>query len=97
MLGPEDKEGCTGCSFLADNFPQTSHLNSRDTTIALVSRAPLPNIQDFKARMGWTYPWYSSFGTEFNYDFNATLDEAVTPLSYNVGLPCIDFGVYMHF
>jgi len=84
MLAPEDKAGCTGCSFLADNFPKTlTHLNSRDTTLALVSRAPLANIEKFKTRMEWGYHWYFSFESDFNYDFNVTMDEAVAPVQYN--------------
>lgn len=49
----------------------------------LVSRAPIEKIEAFKKRMGWAYPWYSSFGTDFNYDFHVTMDEDVTPLEYN--------------
>ena len=51
--------------------------------MAVVSRAPLAKIQPFKARMGWTFPWYSSYGSDFNYDFHVTLDEAVAPVEYN--------------
>jgi predicted dithiol-disulfide oxidoreductase (DUF899 family) len=51
--------------------------------MAVVSRAPLAKIQPFKARMGWTFPWYSSYGSDFNYDFHVTLDEAVAPVDYN--------------
>jgi predicted dithiol-disulfide oxidoreductase (DUF899 family) len=59
------------------------HLHSRDTTLAYVSRAPLPKIEDYKARKGWAFPWYSSFGSDFNYDFGVTLDPAVAPPTYN--------------
>jgi predicted dithiol-disulfide oxidoreductase (DUF899 family) len=84
MLGPDDTEGCVGCSFLADNFPTyLQHLHSRDTTFAMISRAPLEKIEAFKKRMGWTMPWYSSFGTDFNYHFHATNDEAVAPVMSN--------------
>jgi predicted dithiol-disulfide oxidoreductase (DUF899 family) len=84
MLAPEDEAGCPGCSFLADNLPSSlTHLNSRNTTLVLVSRAPLEKIESFKKRMGWNYPWFSSFGTDFNYDFHVTMDEDVAPLSYN--------------
>lgn len=70
MLAPEDKAGCTGCSFVVDNLPSSlTHLHSRDTTLALVSRAPFPSIEKFKTRMGWSFPWYSVFGSEFNSDF----------------------------
>ena len=53
------------------------------TTMVVVSRAPLDKIEPFKQRMGWTFPWYSSWGSEFNYDFHVTLDEAVAPAEYN--------------
>ncbi|HWM91441.1 MAG TPA: DUF899 domain-containing protein [Thermoanaerobaculia bacterium] len=76
-------EGCSGCSFMADNIGHLSHLHARDTSLVLVSRAPLAKIQPFKKRMGWTIPWYSSFGSDFNYDFHVTTDEAVAPVEYN--------------
>jgi predicted dithiol-disulfide oxidoreductase (DUF899 family) len=84
MLGPDDTEGCTGCSFVADNIPPyLQHLHSRDTTFALISRAPWEKIESFKKRMGWTMPWYSSFGTDFNYYFSATNDPAIAPVTSN--------------
>src|SRR6478752_2552799 len=58
-------------------------LATRDTTLAYVSRAPIEKIQDYRARKGWTFPWYSSFGSAFNYDFHVTLDESVAPAEYN--------------
>jgi predicted dithiol-disulfide oxidoreductase (DUF899 family) len=57
--------GCPGCSFLVDNIGNTSHLNARGTSIALVSIAPLPNIERYKKRMGWTLSWYSSANSDF--------------------------------
>lgn len=83
MLGPEAEEGCPGCSFLADHIPDLSHLRSRNTAFVVVSRAPLAKIEIFKKRMGWTFPWVSSFGSDFNYDFHVTLDEDVAPVEYN--------------
>jgi predicted dithiol-disulfide oxidoreductase (DUF899 family) len=77
------EEGCPGCSFAADNIPHLAHLRARDTSFTLVSRAPLAKIEPFKKRMGWTVPWYSSFGSDFNYDFHVTTDEAVAPVEYN--------------
>jgi predicted dithiol-disulfide oxidoreductase (DUF899 family) len=50
----------------------------------MISRAPLANIEKFKTRMGWVLPWYSSFGTEFNYDYHVTIDEHIAPVEYNV-------------
>jgi predicted dithiol-disulfide oxidoreductase (DUF899 family) len=83
MFDPSWDEGCPSCSFLADNIGHLAHLRARDTSLALISRAPLAKIEPFKKRMGWTVPWYSSFGSDFNYDFHVTLDEAVAPVEYN--------------
>jgi len=76
-------EGCDGCSCLVDNVGHQAHLHARDTTLVLVSRAPLADLQAFQQRMGWTLPWYSSLGSAFNYDFHATTDEQVAPVEYN--------------
>ena len=83
MFDPSWDAGCPSCSFLVDNIGHLAHLYARDTSLALVSRAPLATIEPFKKRMGWTVPWYSSFGSDFNYDFHVTLDEAVAPVEYN--------------
>jgi len=83
MFFRESREGCPGCSHMADNVPHLSHLNARQTTFALVSRAPLAELEPFKRRMGWTLPWFSSYGSDFNYDFHATTDEAIAPVEYN--------------
>jgi predicted dithiol-disulfide oxidoreductase (DUF899 family) len=73
MLGPGWEQGCPSCSFLADSFdPAAVHMAQRDTTLAVVSRATLPEIEKFKKRMGWRFPWVSSFGTDFNYDFHVS-------------------------
>jgi predicted dithiol-disulfide oxidoreductase (DUF899 family) len=61
MFDPSWDEGCPSCSFLVDNIGHLSHLHARKTALALVSRAPLGKIESFKTRMGWTFPWYSSF------------------------------------
>jgi predicted dithiol-disulfide oxidoreductase (DUF899 family) len=82
MFDPEWEEGCRYCSYLVDSVGTLAHLHARDTTFAVVSRAPLAKIERFKTRMGWTFPWVSSFSSDFNYDFHATLDEAVAPISY---------------
>ncbi len=76
-------EGCPGCSHVADNMPHLAHLHARDTTLVLVSRAPLAKIMPFKRRMGWTLPWVSSYGSDFNYDFDVTIDPAVASPHYN--------------
>ena len=84
MFDPGWDEACPMCSFLIDNLGHPAHLrDARDTALVVISRAPLPKIEAFKARMGWTVPWYSSFGSDFNYDFHVTLDEAIAPVEYN--------------
>jgi predicted dithiol-disulfide oxidoreductase (DUF899 family) len=83
MFEPDWDEGCPSCSFLVDNIGHLSHLHARDTTLAVVTRAPLTKTEPFRQRMGWTVPWYSSFGSDFNYDFHVTLDQAVAPVEYN--------------
>jgi predicted dithiol-disulfide oxidoreductase (DUF899 family) len=68
-------EPCTGCSSFTDNIPDLSHLRARDTTMALVSRAPFEELEKFRDRMGWTVPWYSSHGSDFNRDIGVTSDD----------------------
>jgi predicted dithiol-disulfide oxidoreductase (DUF899 family) len=63
------------------------HLHSRDTSLTYVSRAPIAKIERYKAKRGWTFPWHSSFGSDFNYDFHVTLDESVAPVAYNYRTP----------
>jgi predicted dithiol-disulfide oxidoreductase (DUF899 family) len=67
--------GCVGCSMVTDQFGHPAHLHARDTSFCLVSLAPLKNIEKYKKRMGWTFPWYSSEGTAFNRDFGLTTDK----------------------
>jgi|SRR5882672_6944096 len=85
MFDPRWDEGCASCSAGADEICDglLRHLQARDTSLAVVSRAPLAKIEAHKARRGWTFPWYSSFGSDFNYDFHVTLDESVAPVEYN--------------
>jgi predicted dithiol-disulfide oxidoreductase (DUF899 family) len=83
MFHAERNQACSGCSFSVDNLPHLSHFHARDTTLVLSSRAPLLQLTQFKRRMGWNTPWYSSLGSDFNYDFHATTDEAVAPVEYN--------------
>lgn len=71
--------GCPGCSMFVDNLGHPSHLHARDTSLALVSRAPLANIERFRKRMGWDRPWYSSDGSDFNRDMGATNDQGEVP------------------
>jgi len=73
MFGPGWKEGCPSCSYLADTFDGcTVHLAQRDVTFLAISRATLPEIEAFKKRMGWRFPWVSSFGSQFNHDYQAS-------------------------
>ena len=74
MFDPNWDEGCPVCSFLVDNIGHLAHLHARDTSLVLVSRAPLAKIEPFKTRMNWTIPWFSSYGSDFNDDFHATTD-----------------------
>jgi predicted dithiol-disulfide oxidoreductase (DUF899 family) len=67
--------GCVGCSMVTDQFGHPAHLHARDTSFCLVSLAPLKNIEKYKKRMGWQFPWYSSEGTDFNKDFGRTTDK----------------------
>jgi predicted dithiol-disulfide oxidoreductase (DUF899 family) len=83
MFDPSWEEGCTSCAGRVEQYGNLAHLHARDTTMAVVSRAPLAKIEPFKARKGWTFPWYSSYRSDFNYDFHVTIDERVTPLVYN--------------
>lgn len=73
MFAPDWEEGCKSCSFWADNFNGfVAHLNQRDVTFAAISRAPLPKLQAFAKRLGWSFPWLSSNGNDFNYDFGVS-------------------------
>jgi predicted dithiol-disulfide oxidoreductase (DUF899 family) len=85
MFDPSWDDGCPSCSAAADELSEglLEHLRVRDTTCVTVSRAPLAKIEDYKRRRGWTFPWYSSYGTDFNYDFGVTIDESVAPAVYN--------------
>src|SRR5436190_8552415 len=85
MFGPDWEEGCPSCSAGADEVSRglLDHLHVRDTTLAYVSRAPLEKLERWKALKGWDFPWYSSHGSDFNYDFDVTLDKSVKPPVYN--------------
>jgi predicted dithiol-disulfide oxidoreductase (DUF899 family) len=73
MLAPGQKDGCVGCSFESDHVEGALvHLQNHDVSYVAVARAPLDEIEAFRTRMGWTFRWVSSFGGDFNYDFNAS-------------------------
>ncbi len=85
MFDPSWDDGCPSCSAGADENSEglRKHLAARDTTFAAVSRAPIEKIERYKAARGWTFPWYSSNGSMFNYDFNVTIDPSVAPVMWN--------------
>ncbi len=85
MFGPDWDAGCPSCTAGADELSDglRRHLHARDTTLVVISRAPFEKLARTKAARGWTFPWYSSYGSDFNYDFHVTLDEAVAPIEYN--------------
>src|SRR5262249_48856017 len=76
MFGPDYTAGCPSCSAIADGFDGiVVHLANHDVTLCAVSRAPLAKLQAYKRRMGWTFPWASSFGSDFNFDFSVGVTE----------------------
>jgi predicted dithiol-disulfide oxidoreductase (DUF899 family) len=87
MFGPEYTAGCPACSAIADGFNGSAvHLENHDVVLMAVSRAPITAIQAYKRRMGWSFPWASSFGTDFNFDFNVSITEEQQrqgPVEYN--------------
>jgi predicted dithiol-disulfide oxidoreductase (DUF899 family) len=85
MFDPSWEEGCPSCTAGADEVSDglIDHLHTRDTTLAYVSRAPIDKIEHYKNKHGWSFPWYSSYGSDFNYDFRVTLDQSVAPIEYN--------------
>jgi predicted dithiol-disulfide oxidoreductase (DUF899 family) len=83
MFAPEWEAACIGCSMQGDHIPPLEYMHARDTSFVCVSRAPIAKLQAYKKRMGWTFPWVSSYGSDFNYDFDVTLDSNVKPVTYN--------------
>jgi predicted dithiol-disulfide oxidoreductase (DUF899 family) len=86
MFGPDWKAGCAHCSFWADNFNGIDvHLRHRDTSFLAISRAPHDKLRDYKQRMGWSFKWVSSFGSDFNYDYYAsyTPEQVASEAYYN--------------
>ena len=89
MFGPGWKEGCPSCSFVADHFGgMLVHLAARDVSLAVVSRAPINEIEAFQKRMGWRFPWVSSYGNDFNRDYHVSFtpeERASGTMYYNYG------------
>jgi predicted dithiol-disulfide oxidoreductase (DUF899 family) len=85
MFDPGWEDGCPSCTAGTDELSPgfLAHLHTRETSYAMVSRAPLAKLERWKAKQGWDIPWYSSFGTDFNYDVGVTIDESVAPGEYN--------------
>src|SRR6266852_3715548 len=89
MFAPEWNEGCKSCSSWADGFERmVPHLAARDTTLVAVSRAPLPKLTAFKARMGWSFDWFSSAANDFNHDYAVSF----TPQQIKSGAKIYNFG-----
>ena len=90
MMGPDWDEGCPSCSFIADHLvPTVPHLQARDVSLAVVSRAPIAEILPFKKRMGWAFNWVSSNRNDFNYDYHVSFTEEEMErktVYYNYGL-----------
>jgi len=72
MFGPNQDAGCDGCSMFIDQVGHPAHLHARNTSFAIVSRAPIAKIEPYRKRMGWTIPWFSSFDSDFNVDFGVS-------------------------
>lgn len=83
MFGPDWDKGCMGCTGYVNELGNLSFLNERNTTFALVSRAPLAKLEAYKAEQGWNKTWYSSFDSDFNYDFHVTFDPSIALPEYN--------------
>src|SRR5262249_32419470 len=87
MFDPSWDEGCKSCSLVADNFASSIvHLAARDTSFAVISRAPLAKLEAFRKRMGWNFRWLSSSGTDFNYDYHVSFrpeELAARSVEYN--------------
>lgn len=83
MFDPAWEDGCPSCTGFVNSLGNLAYLDGRDTKFALISRAPSAKLERYKAKRGWTLPWYSSFGSSFNYDFHVTFDESVAPFEHN--------------
>jgi predicted dithiol-disulfide oxidoreductase (DUF899 family) len=83
MFDPKWDKGCPGCTSFVDALGDLSLLKKTDTTFVVISRAPLEKVEKYKAEKGWDIDWFSSFGSDFNYDFHVTSDPKIAPVEYN--------------
>ena len=85
MFSPSWEDGCSSCTAAVDEISDglLRHLRARSTAYAVVARAPLAKLDKYRAKRGWSIPFYSSYGSDFNYDFHVTLDASVTPIEFN--------------
>lgn len=83
MFDPEWEDGCPSCTYALEDLGDESHLRDLDTSYAVISRAPIQKIEAYRKKKGWTVAWYSSYGSDFNYDFQATVDPDVAPVYVN--------------
>lgn len=83
MFAPEWEKGCPSCTWHAKQFGDLAPLATADTNMVRISRAPIEKLLAYQAEKGWSMPWYSSFGSEFNYDFMVSLDPSRGPVEYN--------------
>ena len=85
MFGPMWETVCSSCTAGVDELSDglLQHLGARETTLVVIARAPIDKLERYRAERGWTLPFYSSYGSDFNYDFHVTLDESVAPVEYN--------------
>jgi predicted dithiol-disulfide oxidoreductase (DUF899 family) len=81
----DEDTGCPSCTAASDEISAglLEHLHARDTSLVVVSRGPIDKVERYKASRGWTFPFFSSYGSDFNYDFNVTIDSSVTPVMWN--------------
>jgi predicted dithiol-disulfide oxidoreductase (DUF899 family) len=83
MFDPSWEKGCTGCTAYVNTIGDLTMLNECETTFVMVSRAPFAKLEAYKERQGWRFPWVSSLGSDFNYDFHVTNNEKIAPVEYN--------------
>ena len=83
MFDPSWDKACDGCTGFVNDLPELAELHRRDTSLVIIARAPEAKLEAWRRKMGWEVPLYSSFDSDFNYDFHVTTDETVAPSEYN--------------